>query len=357
MQIENIVIENFRNIEYSNITFGENINLIIGSNAQGKTNLIEALYYVAFLKSFRTQKNNDLLKEYKSTANLKCNVLNGGVDNLLQIKFGKKNKEININKKKPEKKDLFKYLNIILFHPDEVNYITSYPHFRRNLIDRSIFFTDFEYINTFKNYARCLKQRNTFIKSNSSDLDCWEDQLVIYGSEIIRKRLEYINKINNYFLINLKNQNNKEEYSLSYSKKYPDFHLIEENLKEEFERKRERERILGYTLAGPHRDDLQFYLNGKPAEIFASQGQKRSLLISYKTAQILDYKAIRGHYPVLLLDDMTSELDSNRKNILLENLLNNSGQVFITSTDFKKNKISEQSKRFRVNNGEISSAD
>ena len=128
-------------------------------------------------------------------------------------------------------------------------------------------------------------------------------------------------------------------------------------MKQEFIRKENRERQLGYTLIGPHKDDIVFYLNDRPADSFASQGQKRSMVISFKTAQILDYKAVQGHYPVLILDDMTSELDSKRKNVLLENLLENSGQVFITSTDFKQNNYFDQTKVFKVTNGEVSVAD
>jgi len=128
-------------------------------------------------------------------------------------------------------------------------------------------------------------------------------------------------------------------------------------LAEEFRRKQERERQLGYTLVGPHRDDVIFKLNGRPANVFASQGQKRSMIISYKIAQIIDYKAVQGHYPVLILDDMASELDENRKNSLLENLLKNSGQVFITSTDFKQAELYKKSKVFKVVNGTISEAD
>jgi len=201
-----------------------------------------------------------------------------------------------------------------------------------------------------------LKQRNTYLKNKSADNDCWREQLIIYGSQIIRERIDYINKLNNYFSSCYFLKVNEEEYSISYSKNYTNS-LIVTSLVEEFKRKHDRERQLGYTLVGPHRDDIVFYLNGRSAETFASQGQKRSMVISYKTAQILDYKAVQGHYPVLILDDMSSELDTNRKNVLLENLLENSGQVFITSTDFKQTNFLEKSSVFKVNNGEISLAD
>ncbi|MCK4691451.1 MAG: DNA replication/repair protein RecF [Desulfuromonadales bacterium] len=356
MYIENISIKNFRNISDININPCKKINLIIGNNAQGKTNFIEAIYFTSLLKSFRTQKISELIREDEDSSYLKFEVINNKVNLNIEVYFNSHCKKLKINKKKAEKY-YFKYLNTVIFFPEEVNYINNYPMFRRNLLDRSIFYNDFDYINIYKKYYRCLKQRNAYLKNNHKENDCWKNQLIKYGSEIIRKRLNYIDKINNYFMSDLFIKTNKEEYLLSYSKKYPNLNSIEDHLREEFSRKNNRERILGYTLVGPHKDDLQFYINNKPADTFASQGQKRSLIISFKTAQILDYKNIQGHYPVLILDDMTSELDRNRKNILLENLLNNSGQVFITSTDSKEINCSEQTKVFRINNGEISSPD
>jgi len=209
----------------------------------------------------------------------------------------------------------------------------------------------------YRKYFRCLKQRNLFLKEDNNQNDYWLDQLIEYGSKIISERIKFINKINSFFKSDNFKKINSEEYFISYSKKYTDTESIRDSLKQEFIRKENRERQLGYTLIGPHKDDIVFYLNDRPADSFASQGQKRSMVISFKTAQILDYKAVQGHYPVLILDDMTSELDSNRRNVLLENLLDNSGQVFITSTDFKQTSLFEQSKVFKVNNGEISVAD
>ena len=357
MYIEKISIKNFRNIKQIDLKLEKKINFIIGDNAQGKTNFIEAIYFSAFLKSFRTQKLNDIIKEGEKTSYLNISTLKNNVLNNSEIYFDNKNKNIKLNGKNPDNKNYFKYLNIVLFHPDEVNYITSYPSFRRNLIDRSIFYTDYDYLDTYKKYYRCLRQRNNLLKTKSNITDVWEEQLIIYGSEIVRKRNIYIDKINSLFMSDFFISSNKERYSVKYSRNYSECGSVEEHLAAEFTRKRERERLLGQTLVGPHKDDLKFYLNGKPAETFASQGQKRSLVISFKTAQILDYKAIQGHYPVLILDDMSSELDKNRKNALLENLLQNSGQVFITATDFLKTNLSERSNLFRVNNGEISLAD
>ncbi|SHJ50181.1 DNA replication and repair protein RecF [Malonomonas rubra DSM 5091] len=352
MYIDHLKIKNFRNIDFLDVSFDKRLNFILGNNAQGKTSIVEAIYSVAFLKSFRSEKNLELLKYGKDELNINIDIVNSGVIDRANLYISEYKKQIRLNGKKPEN---YKYLNVVIFFPDEINYISSYPSFRRSLIDRSIFYVNYNYINIYKKYVRCLKQRNIFLKKKNSEIDCWKDQLINYGAEIIRERIRYIDKINKFF----KNENfkkiNEENYELNYSKKISS--SIEEQLAEELNRKQERERQLGYTLVGPHRDDIIFLLNDRPADAYASQGQKRSMIISYKMAQIIDYKAVQGHYPVLILDDMASELDSKRKNILLENLLQNSGQVFITSTDFKQAELYRKSKVFHVIDGTVSTAD
>ena len=357
MNIEKIIIKNFRNIKEADVHPGEKINFIIGDNAQGKTNFIEAIYTSALLKSFRTRNTIDLIKCDEKVANINIEILNNNSINKVNLNISNNFKTLKLNDKKPDSKQLYSYLNVIVFHPDEVNYISNYPLFRRNLLDRSIFYTKNNYIDIYKKYSRCLKQRNSYLKGSQSDNDCWKEQLIKYGAEIIRERLAYIDKINYFFASESFQKANQENYSLSYSKEFSSRENIEEELKEDFERRKIREKAVGYTLTGPHKDDIVFYLNGQQADKFCSQGQKRSLVISFKTAQILDYQAVHGYSPILILDHMASELDANRKNILLDNLLINSGQVFITSTDLKQIKCSEQSKVFRVKHGEISLAD
>jgi len=353
MFIENITIHNFRNFKKEEISFNKNINFIIGDNAQGKTNLVESIYFPAFLKSFRSHKNLYLINKNNNFFNLKLTVNDNKVKNKINVYFSNNKKEIEVNGKKPEN---YNYLNVVVFYPDEVNFLTSFPSFRRNLIDKSIFYINNNYINIYRKYLRCLKQRNNFLKKKNKEDDIWKNQLIIYGSEIIKERIRYISKINKILDSEFFKTNNYEQYFLKYSNNYLE-NNIEKQLIDEFSRKETRERQLGYTLAGPHKDDIIFYLDDQPVESFASQGQKRSLVISYKTAQILDYKRIQGHYPVLILDDMTSELDSHRKNVLLENLLENSGQVFITSTDLNQMYNFANSKVYKVENGSISCVD
>lgn len=357
MQIKRIFLKSFRNIAEAEVNPGAKINFILGENAQGKTNLVEAIYASALLKSFRTRNTADFIKEGEEQATVGIELINNQVHNNIKISFSRNSKKLKVNNKGSDSNSYYKYINVIIFHPDEVNYISSYPEFRRNLVDRSIFYTDFGYINTYRNYTKCLKQRNAYLKNHSDAADCWQEQLIAYGTVLIQERLKYIDRINEILKSGAFHRKCSENYALSYPRLFTDRTTISDDLVSEFRRKKEREQALGYTLVGPHRDDIVFTINGRIASSYASQGQKRSLVISYKTAQILDYQRIHGNYPILILDDMTSELDLNRKSRLLENLLENSGQVFITSTDFKQTANSEQLRVFRVKEGEISLVD
>ncbi|MCW8858947.1 MAG: DNA replication and repair protein RecF, partial [Deltaproteobacteria bacterium] len=200
MYIKNIKLKDFRNISNCNIHFEKKINLIIGDNAQGKTNLLESIYFSNFYKSFRTKNNKNLIKIDKENFFIEVNCINNLSNNNLKIYLDKKNnKKILLNNKKPEAINLFKTINTIIYYPSEINLLSLYPLFRRNLIDRSIFFIDNQYINEIKKYNKILKQRNFFLKKEDNKYDPWKDQLIEYSVKIIKRRIEYINRINGKF--------------------------------------------------------------------------------------------------------------------------------------------------------------
>ena len=352
MFIKRIKINNFRNINNSIIKPSEKINFIYGKNAQGKTNLIELIYYSSLYKSFRTNKSINLIAEKKNNFIIDMDIINNKVNNNLKISLdNKKNRKITIDNKKPDSKNFYKILNSIIYHPDEISYLKIYPIYRRNLIDRSIFYINNEYINTFKKYIKCLKQRNIFLKQINKENDVWKDQLIEYAYIIINERIKYIEKINFYF-DNLSKKNKlKEKYSILYNKYNKE--KIKDILFNLFKNNELKEKQYGYTLVGPHIDDFIFLVNNNNINKYSSEGQKRSFLLSYKQAQLRDYKNIHGYNPILLLDDMGSELDIYRKENFFNNILDDSGQVFITTmniTDIKKS----NTKIFEVNNGDFS---
>jgi len=334
MYIKYLKIKNFRNINDCHIRPNKKLNFILGKNAQGKTNLIETIYYSSLFKSFRTNKNINLINKDSESFFIDINIINNNVNNKLKISLDKKNKkEIFINEKKPDNKNFYKILNSIIYFPDEISYLKNYPAYRRNLIDRSIFYINNNYINIYKKYKKCLKQRNIYLKFEDDNNDIWKDQLIEYAYSIIIERINYLERINIYFEALNKKTENKEKYSIKYNYNNKDKEKIKDNLFEKFKINENKEKKYGFTLTGPHIDDFIFSVNDNNINMYSSEGQKRSLLLNYKQAQLLDYKDSYGYYPILLFDDMGSELDLCRKKNIFNKILDNSGQVFITTMD------------------------
>ncbi|MEE4255004.1 MAG: DNA replication and repair protein RecF [Desulfuromusa sp.] len=351
MHINKIIINNFRNIENTVISPSDKINFIYGQNAQGKTNLLESIYFSSLYKSFRTNKNTNLINKDYNSFNINLEIINNNVNNNIKIFLDNKNKKnIIINNKKPDNDFFYKILNCIIYYPDEIIYLKTYPLYRRNLIDRSIFFINNEYIYLFKKYLKCLKQRNIFLKLKKCEDDVWRDQLIEYASLIIEERMLYIDKINE-ILSSFENLKIKENYLIEYKK--IDKKEIKDNLYKKFKKNEIKEKQYGYTLFGPHIDDFIFTLNGSDINKYCSEGQKRSFLLCYKQAQLQHYKNIYGYYPVLLFDDIGTELDLSRKTNIFNKIIENSGQVFITTIDIPNMK-NENIKVFKVDNGSFS---
>ena len=350
MFIKKLNLKNYRNIINLEICFDEKINLIYGKNAQGKTNLIESLYFSSHLKSFRTSKLNDIINVDSNYTSINLKVNNQYTDNDIKYILSKNNiKEITVNDKKPDKNKFFKIINSILYYPDEVSYLKIYPNYRRNFIDRSIFNLNNEYIDIVRKYNRCLKQRNIILKNNDKNLNVWTDQLIEFGSTIINYRNIFVNEMN--LLLNNQTKENKinENYSIDYTKY--ELNKIKEDLFFRYKKNNDKEYKYGYTLVGPHTDDFIFKINDKDIRKYSSEGQKKSFLLNYKQAQLFIYKKKFGFFPILIFDDMGSELDENRKKNFIYRIIENTGQVFITTTEIPKS-LSNTS-IFEVDNGII----
>ena len=335
------------------------INLILGKNAQGKTNILESIYVVANLKSFRGKKLSETINKNYDKSEIKTKIINNKVSNTLSLEIGKEAKTILLNNKRPSRvTESLGFLNTVLFYPDDILVVKGSPSLRRNLIDRAVFQTDNNYLYLFQDYLRCLKQRNAALKEANLTSDPWDGQFAELATKITFHRLAYIERINNILSEIFERTYHCGE---SVSIKYPDYANDPHDFKKKFSARlaadRRKERLYGITLIGPHRDDPQFLLNGQSLSLYGSQGQQRSFMLAFKTAQIIDFKKCRGMRPVLLLDDMTSELDSDRKDSFFTSLLDQAGQVFITSTDFTllKNKRFSDGNFLKVENGTIDS--
>lgn len=351
MIYKDIKISNFRNILDSFICPHESINIICGENAQGKTNFLESLYFNSYLKSFRTKNMSYLINNKSENSRILFKIENGQVENKASIKIDReKNKYIEVNNKVPDRKVFYGLTRTIIYYPEEINLLGLYPQYRRNLIDRSIFILDSSYLDIVKRYTRILKQRNIFLKDYKNHYDIWKEKLIDTSIEIIKKRIKYIEDINNFFV----NLFTDEEYKVKY-KNYESYDLeeISSKLKENFEKTKESEKKCGYTLVGPHTDDIRFTINGMDIKNFASEGQKKTFLLTYKNSEISLFKNKMSYYPILIMDDISNELDELRKNKILDEFLKVPCQKFITSTEIPKSMNGEY-KIFHVSNGEIS---
>ena len=358
MVIRSIELQNFRNYEQLEISFDEQTNILYGENAQGKTNVLEAACVSATTKSHKGSYDKEMLRFGQSEAHIRTFVQRKDRDFQIDIHLKKNHaKGIAINQV-PIKKasDLFGVLNIIFFSPEDLNIIKNGPSERRRFVDLELCQLDKIYLSDLTNYNKVLKQRNKLLKDISfrpdlkETLFAWDEQLVAYGKKIIKRRQEFVQKLNELVYDIHKNlSGNREELILKYEPDVEDIFFYDELI-----RSKEKDIKYAQTSVGPHRDDISFLLNEIDIRKFGSQGQQRTAALSLKLSEIELVKSSIGDTPVLLLDDVLSELDSNRQNYLLGSI--HDIQTIITCTgldEFIKNNFQIQ-RIFHVQNGTIS---
>lgn len=333
MYIEEITLNNFRNYSFEKIKLNKKCNIFFGDNAQGKTNILEAIFISSLGKSFRTNNDKEMIKD------------NNGFSNV-EIKFKKNNREEKINLEIKDKKnfllnnipikktsEIIGKINIILFTPEDIEILRNEPTKRRRFLNIMISQLRPMYIHLLSQYNKIIDQRNNYLKKikyenkSKQNLDIWDEQLIKIGIKIYEYRKDFIEKINNKIKnIHLKTTENKEEIQIKYKT-----NIKKDNYKEQLKINQEIDIQKGYTTIGIHRDDFEININGKNVAIFGSQGQQRSSIISLKLAEAeVVYDEIE-EYPILLLDDFMSELDNKRIKGFINNIKNN--QVLITCTE------------------------
>lgn len=366
MYIESIYLKNFRNYEEQSIKLCPGINIFFGDNAQGKTNVLESIYLTSMGKSHRTQKYNEMIKWDKD----QCRVLNEyskeGIEGSIDffIKRNKK-KQIKINGIKIDKlSEIIGRINSIMFSPDHMRIVKEGPSERRKFIDAILSQAKPKYYYNLIQYLKVLDQRNNLLSDDKKrkelikTLDIWDYQLIDFGSKIIRDRFIFIKNIGNVAAaINNQLSGGKENLELRYkpSVRIESFEMsdIEEAFTRILMEARATDIMRGITNYGPHRDELILSINGKELRNYGSQGQQRSALLSLKLAETSFIKEETGTVPVLLLDDVFSELDINRQNYLLYYIKDM--QVVLTCTDFNNINLSSinHCSYFEVKNGTI----
>ena len=334
MWIKNIKLINFRNYNKKEIKLNENINVFFGENAQGKTNIIESIFLCSIGKSFRTNKENELIKFNEEKALVEINFQKSDRDGNIKIEIGDK-KNINLNGIKLKKlSELLGNINIVIFTPDDINILKGGPQNRRKFLDIMISQLRPNYMHILTLYLKTLEQRNNYLKQiklenkDENLLDIWDEKLVDYGIKIYEYRKEFIEKIKNKIkIIHNEITQNKEEIEIEY---FSDANT-RQNFINELKSRRKLDIIKGFTTKGIHRDDFVVYINGKEVEIYGSQGQHRTAILSLKLSELKVIYDEIGEYPILLLDDFMSELDDKRRKNFLNNIKDI--QVIITCTE------------------------
>ncbi|MBO4782870.1 MAG: DNA replication/repair protein RecF [Lachnospiraceae bacterium] len=357
MIIRSLELSNFRNYEKLNISFSPDVTILYGDNAQGKTNVLEALYTASTTKSQKGSKDKDMIKFNESESHIRMTVEDGDIKRRIDMHLkSTKQKGVAIDGIPIRKaSELYGIMNIISFSPDDLGIIKEGPAERRRFIDMELCQLDKLYMHNFSGYNRALDQRNNLLKQISFNaelkgtLNVWDEQLINFGEYLIEKRDLFIKEISDIASkIHSIITENKETLEIKYLPS-----TNKESFRNELLSSREKDIILKMTNIGPHRDDMVFMVNGQDARKYGSQGQQRTAALTLKLAEIELVKKKTGKNPVLLLDDVLSELDRNRQNKLLENI---SGvQTIVTCTgleEFIKNRI-KYDKVYRVTAGTI----
>lgn len=357
MKIKSLKLKNFRNYDLLLLDFDPATNIFYGDNAQGKTNILESVYMCGTTKSHRGTKDRNMIRFEEEESHIEALIEKRGISYQIDMHLKKNSpKGIAINKI-PIKKasELFGIINIVFFSPEDLNIIKNGPAERRRFIDLELSQLDKVYLNNLSNYNRIVNQRNHLLKDINRQenlietLDVWDLQLIEYGTKIIDARRKFINQVNDIISgIHKKLTGNKERIELIYEPN-TESSVFEQSLR----KNRERDLRMKSTSSGPHRDDICFLTNHIDIRKFGSQGQQRTAALSLKLSEIELVKQLTKDTPVLLLDDVLSELDKHRQNYLLDSI--NDIQTLITCTgvdEFVNHRFSIN-KVFHVHNGQV----
>lgn len=353
MYLKRIKLVNFRNYQQQEIELSPNMNLFFGENAQGKTNILEAVFLCAIGKSFRAKKEKELINLEKKQAFVEIEYEKSDRSGKIKIILDDK-KTIFLNDIKQSKlSDILGKINMVMFSPDDIEILKSSPAKRRRFLNIMISQLRPHYVHSLNMYQKTLEQRNNYlrqiVKENKPEemLEIWDESLANYAKEIYEYRNEFVGKIKEKISdIHSQITDRQEELKIKYISDCEN----KETYKEELIKSRKADIERGYTSKGIHRDDIYFFINKKQVNIYGSQGQNRTVILSLKLAELEIIKDETEEYPILLLDDFMSELDENRRENFLKNIHNT--QILITCTD-EFTICEKMCKTFQVKNGNV----
>lgn len=357
MIIKSLEIADYRNYDSLHIDFSSGTNILYGDNAQGKTNILEAIYMSATTKSHKGSKDKDVVNFNKEEAHIRTYLEKEGIETRVDMHLRKsKSKGIAIDGQKIKKAaQLLGLLNVVFFSPEDLSIIKNGPSERRRFVDMELCQLDQFYLYNLNNYNKIVNQRNKLLKdmyfnpSLRDTLNIWDSQLISFGSKIIERRKLFVSQLNEIIIeIHKKLSGGKENLIIQYE---PD--VMIEDYARALSVNQERDVKLKQTTTGPHRDDFSFLVGDIDIRKFGSQGQQRTAALSLKLSEIELVKKMTKDNPVLLLDDVLSELDSNRQNYLLSTIGNIQTIITCTGLDEFVNNRFEIDKVFHIENGKI----
>lgn len=359
MKILNLKLLNFRNYEKLELSFNPSKNIIIGKNGMGKTNIVEAIYVLAFTKSFRGSKEDVIIKNNTDLTRVEGTIEDKSKDNYKVI-VTNNSKKVKINNTNVEKiSHYLSNINVVLFTSEDLKLIKDTPNTRRKLINIELSQLSNDYLKILTYYNKILKQRNSYLKTmylngNASKeyLDILTDQLIELGMKVYEYRQKFVEDLNSYISKNYLKIAGDDGLILKYNSDYTG--KTKEDLKNMYKKEKDRDIVLGKTNSGIHRDDFDFCIKGYTMKDYNSEGEQKNAIISLKMAEIEIFKDKKGVTPILILDDLFSELDDEKINNIL-NFISDDIQTFVTTTELDKvaDKLKLNSKVFTVVNGTV----
>mgnify|MGYP000903913922 FL=1 len=370
MHIKTLHLRDFRNYSDQSLELNPGLNIFVGDNAQGKTNLLEAIYVLSLSKSYRTGRETELIKHGANQTIIHAQVQKmARLDLAVQVSLAT-SKKLLVNQKSTNANSFVGQLNTVLFTPDSLQLVKGSPGDRRRFLDIQICQIDAVYRTTLLKYQRVVRQRNSLLKeaqmqrSLVKQVPVWDTQLVALGSELIWRRQEILSILEEFAqraheTISHELENLQVAYAPFFAantQEHKQYTLaeIEQFFWSELKDRREEELRRGYTLVGPQRDDIIFLINGLDLKTFGSQGQQRTAVLAYILAELELMSREAGEYPVVLLDDVMSELDQTRRSFLLS-ILNRKAQTIVTTTNLASfdEKTRQEARVFRIESGRI----
>lgn len=364
MKIKNLILKNFRNYDTLDIELNPGLNIFIGDNAQGKSNVLESIFVLALTKSYMNIKEQNLIKDGCSYSLVKSVVDFGNIESTFEISFTNSTKKLKINKNEVKKfSEYISRIKVLIFSPYNVNFVKDGPNVRRKSVNIVISQLYNDYVKLLQSYNIILKKRNQFLKTvnyiddfNKVYLDNINDRFCNLAVEIILKRNEFVFNINKYLSDIYKEIMGFDNLTFNYANNIyeNDFNILRDKFKKKLNSIFDREKMYRMTLIGPHRDDFSFLLDGKDLSIYGSQGQIRAAILALKLSEVFLFKERHCDYPILLLDDIFSELDVEKRNRLVKYIIDDV-QTIITTTDIHMidKSLVDKAKVFNVCNGKI----